>query len=259
MLPMALIEREGVKLFYEDRGGGEPAMVFVHGWTCDHTHFIPQAEFFSPHHRTILVDLRGHGHSQAIGTYDIPSFADDIVWLCHALDLDRPVIVGHSMGGMIAVELAARQPEVVRAVVALDSPFVRAGELSSDLESLIRALEGPGHLGARRDMAATTFGPYDDPELCERIVATLCAPDRNVAAEAFASVMAWNGAEILPQLRVPVLTVTGRIGGYTDASPLIPDCGQLFTCATVGAGHFIQLEVPNQVNAMLERFLEIVD
>jgi pimeloyl-ACP methyl ester carboxylesterase len=255
---MALIEREGVNLFYEDREGGDPAMVFVHGWTCDHTHFIPQADHFSPRHRTVLVDLRGHGHSEAVGSYDIPSFADDLVWLCGALDLDRPVIVGHSMGGMIAVQLAALHPEVVRAVAALDSPFVRAGGLHSEVEPLITALQGPGHLAARREMAAATFGPYDNPELCERIVATLCAPDRDVAAEAFASVVAWSGAEILPQLTVPVLTVTGSIGGYTDASPLISDCAQLFTCATVGAGHFIQLEVPDQVNAMLERFLEII-
>ncbi len=106
-------------------------------------------------------------------------------------------------------------------------------------------------------MAAATFGPYDDPELRDRIIATMCAPARGVAAEAFASVVAWNGAEILPQLTVPV-SVSASIGGYTDASPLIPACAQLLTCATVGAGHFIQLEVPNQVNAMLERFLEVI-
>ncbi len=56
-------------------------------------------------------------------------------------------------------------------------------------------------------MAAATFGPYDDPELRDRIIATMCAPARGVAAEAFASVVAWNGAEILPQLTVPVLSL----------------------------------------------------
>ena len=161
---MALIEREGVNLYYEDRGGGDPAIVFVHGWTCDHTQFLPQADYFSPRHRVVLVDLRGHGRSDAVGPFDISSFAEDLSWLCGGLGLDRPVIVGHSMGGMIAVQFAALHPEAVRAVAALDSPFGRAGALQSSLEPRIAALKGPDHLAVRREMASESFGRYGNPE-----------------------------------------------------------------------------------------------
>ncbi len=58
---MSLVTHNGVKLFYDQAGEGEPPMVLVHGWCCDHTYFAPQAEHFRRHHRVIAVDLRGHG------------------------------------------------------------------------------------------------------------------------------------------------------------------------------------------------------
>lgn len=258
---MALIERDGVSLFYETKGSGAPALVFIHGWTCDHTHFTPQVEHFSGSHRTVVVDLRGHGQSDAIGPFNIEAYSDDVAWLCSALDLDHPVVTGHSMGGMIAVQLAASHPDAVRAVVALDSPFLSPGALRAAVEPLITAMEGPGHVEARREMAVGTLGPHIDPDLRDSLVATMCAPERHVAAEAFSSIVEWDGATILSQLTVPVLAITagmGGAGGATDSSRFRAEIPWLFTGATVGAGHFIQLEVPDQVNAMLDRFLAII-
>jgi pimeloyl-ACP methyl ester carboxylesterase len=258
---MASIERDGTSLFYEKKGSGDPALVFVHGWTCDHTHFVPQVEHFSADHTTVVVDLRGHGQSEAIGPFNIEAYSDDVAWLCRALDLDGPVVIGHSMGGMIAVQLAASYPETVRAVVALDSPFVPSAGLQDTVEPLITAMDGPGHFEARREMAAFTIGPFAAPELRDTLVATMCAPERNVAVEAFASVVEWDGAKVLCGVTVPVLTITAGTGGPdgpTDASRLLGECPRLLTGATVGAGHFIQLEVPDQVNAMLERFLDLL-
>jgi pimeloyl-ACP methyl ester carboxylesterase len=258
---MASIERDGASLFYEKKGSGDPALVFVHGWTCDHTHFVSQVDHFSTRHQTVVLDLRGHGQSQAIGPFNIEAYSDDVAWLCRALDLDRPVVVGHSMGGMIAVQLAANYPERAQAVVALDSPFVSPAGLQDSVASLLTAMDGPGHYEARREMAAASIGPFASPELRDRLVATLCAPERHVAAEAFASVVEWDGAKILCGLTVPVLAITagmGGPGGATDASRLLSECPKLLTGATVGAGHFIQIEVPDQVNAMLERFLDLL-
>jgi pimeloyl-ACP methyl ester carboxylesterase len=255
------VKRDGVALFYEEAGTGDPPIVFVHGWTCDHSQFGPQMEHFSARHRTVAVDMRGHGQSDAVGPYDIPGYSEDVAWLCAELGLDRPVVAGHSMGGMIAVELASRSPDLVRAVVALDSPFLAGGELRSTVGPLLEALGGPDHLAARKEMAVVSIGPYAPPDLRDRIVATHCAPSRQVAHEAFASVVGWDGAKALAQVRIPVLCITagmGGRGGHTDPSHLAAECPQLLVGAVVGAGHFIQLEVPDQVNAMIERFLWLI-
>jgi pimeloyl-ACP methyl ester carboxylesterase len=258
---MPVIERDGVELFYEMHGSGDPPIVFVHGWTCDHTHFASQAEYFSTRHRCVLLDMRGHGQTEAAGPFNIPAFSDDVAWICGQLRLDRPVVVGHSMGGMIAVDLAASHPGLVTAVAALDSPFVASGTLQSDVQPLITALEGDDHLVVRAQMAAVTVGPYAGPELRDQVVESMCTAERHVAQEAFLSVVAWDGAKTLPRVTVPVLAITagmGGAGGHTDASRLAAECTHLLTAATVGAGHFIQLEVPDQVNAMLARFLTII-
>src|SRR4249919_938427 len=106
---MPFFERDGVKLFYADAGAGDPPFVFVHGWTCDHSYFAPQFEHFRPAHRVLALDLRGHGESDAPDQdYTIGAFADDVAALCMQADVVRPVVVGHSMGGAVVLELAAR-------------------------------------------------------------------------------------------------------------------------------------------------------
>jgi len=60
---VGFLERDGVKLHYEEAGAGDPPFVFVHGWCCNHTYFAPQFDHFAKNHRVVAVDLRGHGAS----------------------------------------------------------------------------------------------------------------------------------------------------------------------------------------------------
>ena len=78
---MPTIVHQGIRLAYEDRGAGKPAFVFVHGWTCNHTFFAPQAAHFAQRHRVVSVDLRGHGESdKPQGPYPIAAYADDLAY-----------------------------------------------------------------------------------------------------------------------------------------------------------------------------------
>ena len=122
---MSWLRRDGVALFYEEAGVGEPPMLLVHGIACDHTHLTPQLEHFSDGHRVVAVDLRGHGQSDAPHQeYTIEGFADDLAWVCARLGLENPVVVGHSLGGRICLGLAASYPDLPVAVVAMDSTIV---------------------------------------------------------------------------------------------------------------------------------------
>ena len=103
--------REGVNLRYLDTGSGDPALVFIHGWCCDQTTWRDQIKAFSPRHRIIAVNLRGHGASDKPDQdYDIAGFVDDMTWLIQEIGLDRPVIIGHSMGGVTTLNLLAKAP-----------------------------------------------------------------------------------------------------------------------------------------------------
>src|SRR5262245_66460291 len=101
----------GLSLYYERAGSGDPELLFVPGWCCDHTAFRPQFEHFAREHAVTAVDLRGVGQSDRPREgYSIPELADDVAALCALLGITQPVVVGHSLGGMIGVALAARYP-----------------------------------------------------------------------------------------------------------------------------------------------------
>ena len=87
---------DGLSLYYERAGSGEPELLFVPGWCCDHTAFRPQFEYFAPEQGVTAVDLRGVGRSDAPGGgYSIPNLTDDVAALCAAVGIERPVVVGH--------------------------------------------------------------------------------------------------------------------------------------------------------------------
>ena len=127
---MPWLKRDGISLFYEDAGGGGPPLLLVHGWGCDHTFMAPQFTHFCGDQRVVTVDLRGHGRSdKPRQAYTIPAFAEDLAWVCRERDLEPPVVIGHSMGGAIALELAAEAPEQLAGIVLLDTAVLPAPEV----------------------------------------------------------------------------------------------------------------------------------
>jgi pimeloyl-ACP methyl ester carboxylesterase len=252
---MAYLTRDGVKLYYDEAGSG-PAMVLVHGWCCNRTYFAPQTERFARDHRVISVDLRGHGDSDAPeGDYSMPAFADDVAWMCRELGATNVVAVGHSMGGSVVAFLAARHSSLVKAMVAVDSAIISSERFVGIITPVLEKLSGEGYLEASRVMVEAMFDPEDEPELRARILREMTSAPQHVMvgsmrgnAEAF--------PETLGRIEQPSLLISaGRFP--VDLVKLREVAPRLRYAQTVGSGHFNQLEVPEQVNAMIERFLAI--
>ena len=254
---MAHLTRDGVKLFYEEAGSGPP-MVFVHGWTCDRSHFAPQAAHFSKRFRCVSLDLRGHGESDKPDqSYTIEGFADDVAWMCGELGVSNAVLAGHSMGGAIALAVAAAHPELCAALVMLDPAILFPGELQPLIAQLVAGFRSPDGAGVLRQFGADQFfTETSDPALKARLLDAMGRTPMHVAASAFEAVGSFGGEAELKAVRAPVLSV--------EADPQIERvarlrelCPQVLTGKTVASGHFHQLEVPEQINAMIERFLAV--
>ena len=114
---MASIARNGASIAYDEAGAGAPAFVFLHGWVCNRTFWRPQFEDLSRDHRCIAVDLRGCGESTGPGPYDPVAAADDVAALIEHLGAAPAVIVGHSLGGIVALLLNERHPGLVLGAV----------------------------------------------------------------------------------------------------------------------------------------------
>lgn len=119
---MPTVRTNDIETYYEQRGTGPP-IVFVHGAIVDHTQWAPQVEVLSNEFTTIAYDVRGHGRTggSARDSYSIELFADDLDALITTLDLDQPVLCGHSTGGCIAQVYAATHPNRLAGLVLADT------------------------------------------------------------------------------------------------------------------------------------------
>jgi pimeloyl-ACP methyl ester carboxylesterase len=255
---MQTLTRDGIRLCYDEAGSGDPPILFVHGWCCDHTYFAPQFEHFRRTHRVIAVDQRGHGASdKPQQEYSMVALADDLAWLCKQLHIERPVVIGHSMGGVAALTLAWRFPEVPAAIATVDSPILLPAAVVDTLGPFIAALRGPGYRDVQRQFVADMlFIASDDPQRKARIIDAMSSAPQHVMASAFEQIFAFDHAAAAAACTVPWLFInTAHPPEYL--SRLREACPQVTIGQTVGAGHFSQLEVPEQVNAMLDRFLTL--
>jgi pimeloyl-ACP methyl ester carboxylesterase len=253
---MAKIIHDGVSLAFEDRGAGKSAFVFVHGWTCDRSFFAPQAEHFARRHRVVSVDLRGHGESdRPPGPYPIAAYADDIAHIIEQLGLGKAVAVGHSLGGITVLQLAAAHPGCVAAIVMVDpAPFVFSSELRSAIETMVAAIEAGNQEPRRRFIRDHLFLPTSDRRLVEEVLEGMLAAPAHVAANAIRGALEFDARAAAASCKVPALhlAATPPLNPPHLMSEWLPN---VVNGWTVGAGHFNQLEVPDQVNAMIEGFL----
>lgn len=248
--------RDGVRLAFEEAGGGEPALLFVHGWCCNRSYFAPQIAHFGARHRVIALDQRGFGQSDApTQDYTIEGFADDLAWLCGELGVARPVLVGHSLGGAVALATAARRPELPRAVALCDPAILPTPRAAALRRRLTAELATPDYRRAAAGFAERfLFVEGDDPARRARIVAEMCETPQEVMHSAFAGLCEFDSEAALRACRVPVLVIEAAIP-IVDRDRLRELCPGVRIERTPQAGHFHQLEAADEVNAILERFL----
>ncbi len=253
---MAHVVRDGVRLAYQDIGEGERCFVFVHGWTCNHRYFAPQAEYVvKAGYRAVSVDLRGHGDSdKPEGAYPIEGFADDVAFVIRELGLDRPVAVGHSMGGLTVLALAAAHPDAVRGIVMVDpAPLKFPEAMRQGMDAVLQALEAGDPKPHRDFVSGVLFRPEDDAALRDRVTEEMTSAPTHVTIGCGRGILAFDGNAAAAKCNVPALHIAGDppLNRQADMAAALPG---VVNAQTAGAGHFNQLIVPNQVNDMIDYF-----
>jgi pimeloyl-ACP methyl ester carboxylesterase len=253
-----IVDTGTVAIAYDTAGTGDPAIVFVPGWSCDRTYFAPQFEHFAARHAVVTVDLRGHGESSRIdpgaGVYAVSAFADDVLAVAETLGFIRPVVVGHSLGALVALACAART-DALSSAIMVDPPPIVDEERKAFFRDSFDAVANDDDCSWRRRFVEGMFLPTDTARRQDIVDGMTQLPPK-IAAASLRSIADFDGVAALQAVDVPLLSI-GSAEPSDTAADLRSACPTITIGQTVGSGHFIQLEVPGQVNPMIERFLAI--
>jgi len=250
------LSRAGVRLAYDVAGAGDPAMIFVHGWSCDRSYFAPQFAHFATGHAVATMDLRGHGDSSqpGPGSYDLDTLADDVLAVAEAAGFTDPVVVGHSLGALIGLACAARSG-TIRALLMIDPAPITNEAAKAFFRESSDVVHADDDRSWRTAFVSGMFLPTDVARR-PAIIQDMPAVSPRIAAAVMRAMGEFDGASALGKVRVPVLSIGSAVPANEPADLRIA-CPTITIGQTVGAGHFNQLEVPGQVNAMIGQFMAI--
>ena len=249
----------GVEIAFDDTGGPEPAIVLIHAAFGNRSSYDGMVPGLAKKHRVITLDLRGHGDS---GVPDEPfgllECANDALAVCREAGVRRAVLGGLSMSGVISLIAAGLAPDLVAGVVMLDGTLLFPEVIRKHgLEEFVPALEGPRWLEAARNYFGTLmFTRFDPPGLKDEILDDLSKVPPHIAAPLMRDIFISDHAEKLVAAPCPLLYIHGVTP--TDVNRLRELRPDALVGAVVGAGHFINMVVPEQLNAMIERFIEVL-
>jgi pimeloyl-ACP methyl ester carboxylesterase len=248
---------DGTGIHYRAYGSGEPAIVFVHGWSCDSGYWDGQLNHFAAQATVITVDLAGHGRSpgSARKAWDMAHFGADVAAAVQDAGAQRVVLVGSSMGGPVALEAARLLPGQVIGIVGVDTfreiavPFPRE-QFAALLEKM------------RADFAATTaafvgdhfFTGRTDPVLKQWIVKDMAKAPPEVAIPAVTALMDMDYRTALDALDLPIVALNSA-GSPTDEAAIRAVEPRFRLVTLEGVGHFPMLEDPRTFNRVLERIV----
>lgn len=256
---MGVFRLPDVQLYYQASGEGEP-LVLIHGLGSSSADWELQVPEFSRHFRVITPDLRGHGGSGRRGPYSVQQFAADTWALLDQLDIGQPVLLGHSMGGAVAMQMALDRPRAVPKLVLADTvPSFKPRTLGERWMLWSRLLL-MGWLGPRRlseYMNEKLFPRPDQAELRRRVARRNARNDKNAYLGSIRALTQWSIEARVTELSMPVLVVAAEHDYFPRADldrfvALLPNAQFLLVPDT---HHNLPLEAPEVFNPAVLAFL----
>ncbi|MBI4518263.1 MAG: alpha/beta fold hydrolase [Deltaproteobacteria bacterium] len=274
---MSIAKVGSLELYYEEHGSGGPLLLIM-GLAADSTAWLFQVPEFAEHYRTVTFDNRGVGRSsKPPGPYTISQMADDTAGLLDALGIARTHVVGVSMGGMIAQELALRHPQRVCGLVLGCTYPEPDADIERQRQFSVSELGGQITASGEIQIDFTSLDPMSffqtllpavfNPEFMERELPKLIELFGGALQYGFsmdavlgqvAAVMSHRATERLHQIRSPTLVITG------DADRLVPPANSDIIAQRVpgarlvkipGGSHGFNFETPELFNREVLDFL----
>ncbi len=256
-----------LRLWFLDEGvasSAAPTLLFVHGFPLNHEIWAPQLQALAVKRRMIAPDLRGHGNTEApIGPHTMEQMADDLKALIEARRCVPVMMIGHSMGGYVALAFARCHPHLLAAVGLI---CTRAGadtpEGKVNRENLAQRVERAGSAAVVEAMFPKMLAPStytEQPALGDSIRRMMLAtPVIGIAGALRGMASRADSNDFLPSIKVPTLIITGaddQLIPPEESESMAKQIPRAIIHIIPGAGHLPSVEKPVGFNQALSDFL----
>jgi pimeloyl-ACP methyl ester carboxylesterase len=246
---------DGVTIVYSAAGAGEPALVFVHGGLADRGFWDGQLLEFAARHRTIALDLAGHGES---GTnrkaWSIPAFGADVKAVVEAEKARSVIIFGNSLGGPVAVEAALLLPGRVLGVVGVDTfQGIDYTITAEDVRERARSF-GSDYAGALKRMVGVLFHKDADPAVVADAEKRMSGMPPAIAREIFLGMAGYDLGASVSRLTVPLRAINGDLYP-TDIAANRQVKADFDAVIMEHMGHYPMLERPGEFNGLVAEMI----
>jgi len=244
----------------EVRGKGDTAIVFLHGWCGDREYWKHQVDVFADDYVVVAMDQAGHGESGKDRKQSSASgLAGDVAAVVKALGLKRVILVGHSMGGPVALRAAKLLPGVVVGVIGVDTLQNVEFKMPEDVtKKFLEAFE-TDFTGTLRAALPGLLRQNTDPELKKWILSRAEAQDQKMALGLMRDLAGLDVKTLLKDAKVPVRCINsgGGFGFFTPTAIEINKKYADFDAVIIeDVGHYPMLEQPAEFNRKLREVLK---
>ncbi|UCF33280.1 MAG: alpha/beta hydrolase [Phycisphaerales bacterium] len=251
---------DGVKVAYDVCGSGKPALVFIHCWCCNREFWKHQLDVFADDYRVVAIDLPGHGESgNEREQWSIAGLGADVKTVVDHLRLRRMIVIGHSMGGPVALEAARLMPGRVLGIVAVDTLHDADFEYPKGMVEQWASQMETDFEGTMDGAVNSMFPEGADPRQMEWVKAQALLTDRTAAVALLRDFPNFDMKDSLRAAGAPVRAIFAVPWGPGSAKPNIEANRKYADFEAVSiddVGHYLQLEKPEEFNEQLRGFVE---
>jgi pimeloyl-ACP methyl ester carboxylesterase len=257
--PQIVTSADGVHIEYHVYGSGDPAVILVHGWSCDANYWSAQLNDLKAKYTTVTVDLAGHGASGRNRTdWSMGNFGEDVAAVARQLKNAKIVLVGHSMGAPVALEASRRIGDRVVGIIAVDSLGTIGKPLMPEkqLDSVLKPFRDDFIAHTREFVSANFFTADADPKFVQKVAYDMSLEPPEIAVPAMQSLLRMDFATVLPDIHVPVVAINSDRGPPADEARIRKSLPGFRAITLEHTGHFLMMEAPDRFNPLLVKEID---
>ena len=250
---------DGVEITYDIRGKGDIALVFIHGWACERSFWREQLDAFAGDYCVVSVDLAGHGQSKADRTvWSAASLAGDVQAVVEKLDLNKVILIGHSLGGPVALEAARLMLGRVLAVVGADT--LHNAEMQYT-EQMVRQALTAFNADFQQTMTAFVRSMFpEDPNsaVADWVVSKACSANQQAVLAIIRETPNLDIKQSFSATKVPIRCINAAPYPPTNTETKLETNRKYADFDAIimpHTGHFPMLEHPKEFNSHLRKTL----